>query len=268
MGLPKCSSTYDGGTGPAGIDSIGQAHWSGGQFAIDRNHEPAFGRRQRLSRFDPDEVRPQLVHGGKEFIIEKADKGSWTPFLVGEMYTARVREISEAGNTTLGKDVLVLSVTARMATNLPPLEAGAELKISTATVPDLRGVRTAISGGSIITRGGKKSKIEEAKSGSSNSYSVRSMFERHPRSAVGFSKTHIYFAEVDGRQRGLSVGMTLEELGEYMAKIGCEEAINLDGGGSATFWYRGRVVNSPCDGTERTVANGLVLVRKLKAAGN
>jgi len=92
------------------------------------------------------------------------------------------------------------------------------------------------------------------------------MFERHPRSAVGFSKTHIYLVEVDGRQRGLSVGMKLEELGEYMAKIGCEEAINLDGGGSATFWYRGRIVNSPCDGTERAVANGLVLVRKPKAA--
>ena len=88
------------------------------------------------------------------------------------------------------------------------------------------------------------------------------MFERHPRAAVGWSKSHIFLAEVDGRQRGLSVGMTLEELGEYMAKIGCEEAINLDGGGSATFWYRGRVVSSPSDGTERAVANGLIVIRK------
>ena len=218
--------------------------------------------------YTPTWGRSTKAVGGKEFILEKKDKGSWTPFQVGETYTARLREISETGNARLEKDVLVLSVGSRLATNLPPLEAGAELKLSTATIPDLRGVRTAIGGGSIVTRGGKHSKIEEAKGGGSNSYSVRSMFERHPRSAVGFSKTHIYLLEVDGRQRGLSVGMTLEELGEYMAKIGCEEAINLDGGGSATFWYRGRVVNSPCDGTERTVANGLVVVRKPKAAGN
>ena len=98
-----------------------------------------------------------------------------------------------------------------------------------------------------------------------NSFSTRSMFERHPRSAVGFNQTHIFLVEVDGRQRGLSVGMTLEELGAYMAGIGCDEAINLDGGGSATFWYRGRVVNSPCDGSERPVANGLIVLRKAAA---
>ncbi|HYV29980.1 MAG TPA: phosphodiester glycosidase family protein, partial [Candidatus Binatia bacterium] len=92
------------------------------------------------------------------------------------------------------------------------------------------------------------------------------MTERHPRSALGWNKTHFFLAEVDGRQRSLSLGMTLEELGEYMAKLGCEEAMSLDGGGSSTFWYRGRVVNSPCDGTERPVANGLVVVRKVKSA--
>ena len=95
-------------------------------------------------------------------------------------------------------------------------------------------------------------------------YSIRSMYERHPRSALGWNKTHFFLVEVDGRQRGLSVGMTLDELGQYMAKLGCEEAMSLDGGGSSTFWYRGRVMNSPCDGSERPVANGLVIVRKAR----
>lgn len=98
-------------------------------------------------------------------------------------------------------------------------------------------------------------------------YATSSMFDRHPRAAVGWSKTHFYLVEVDGRQGDLSVGMTLAELGDYMAKLGCEEAINLDGGASATCWYRGRVVNSPCNGSERTIANGLVVVRKPKPAG-
>lgn len=203
--------------------------------------------------------------GGKELVLEKPDKGSWIPFRAGETYSARVREISETGNTKLRKDIVVLSFGPQLAAKLPAIEIGATLRLSTATVPDLRGARTAIGGGSIVTRGGKPAKIERPKGGG---YSVSSMFERHPRSAVGWSKTHIYLVEVDGRQSDLSVGMTLAELGEYMARIGCEEAINLDGGASATCWYRGRVVNSPCNGSERTVANGLVVLRKPRPAGD
>lgn len=205
--------------------------------------------------------------GGRELALEKADGGAWIPFRIGGTYKATVREANEAGNTRLDKSTVVLSFGPRRAADLPAIEPGMEITLSTASTPDLRSARAAISGGSIITRGGKKAKIEEPRNSSSmNSYSVRSMFERHPRSAVGFSRTHIFLATVDGRQRGLSVGMTLEELGAYMAKIGCDEAINLDGGGSATFWYRGRVVNSPCDGSERPVANGLIVIRKPSTA--
>ena len=187
-------------------------------------------------------------------------------YKVGETFNARVREVREAGNTPLSKEFMVLSLGPRLATNLPSIPPGTLLQISTATDPDLRGARTAIGGGSIITRDGKGAKIERPDPGGSlNSYTVNSMFERHPRSAVGWSKTHLYLVTVDGRQRSLSVGMTLAELGRYMARLGCEEAINLDGGGSATFWYRGRVVNSPCDGTERAVANGLIVLRKAKS---
>jgi exopolysaccharide biosynthesis protein len=241
---------------------------NGQSFPFGLNEQRDDRRSGSMVLYTPTLGRSTRTTGGKELILEKTDKGAWTPFRVGETYTAKLRQISETGNTKLEKDTLVLSISPRLATNLPPLDAGAEFKISTATLPDLHGVRTAIGGGSIITRDGKKAKLGGGGGGSFSSFSVSSMFERHPRSAVGFSKTHVYLVEVDGRQRGLSVGMKLEELGEYMAKIGCEEAINLDGGGSATFWYRGRVVNSPCDGTERTVANGLVVMRKPKTAGH
>jgi exopolysaccharide biosynthesis protein len=56
--------------------------------------------------------------------------------------------------------------------------------------------------------------------------------------------------------------MTLQEVGNYLVKLGCREVMNLDGGGSATFWYNGRVRNSPCDRYERPIANGLVVVRR------
>jgi len=57
------------------------------------------------------------------------------------------------------------------------------------------------------------------------------------------------------------MGMTLAELSEYMAKLGCSDGMNFDGGASATMWVTGQIVNSPCQG-EKPVANALIVVRK------
>ena len=89
---------------------------------------------------------------------------------------------------------------------------------------------------------------------------------RHPRTAVGFdeSGTRAYFVVVDGRQTH-SIGMNLYELGELMAQLGADDAINLDGGGSSEMVARipgdagTTILNSPSDGYERADANGLGL---------
>lgn len=70
-----------------------------------------------------------------------------------------------------------------------------------------------------------------------------------------------------GRQKGLSDGMTFHELAELARRLGCTEALNLDGGGSSTLWLGGQVMNSPSDGRERLVANALLLVEKLETEG-
>ncbi|MEW6161163.1 MAG: phosphodiester glycosidase family protein, partial [Verrucomicrobiota bacterium] len=44
--------------------------------------------------------------------------------------------------------------------------------------------------------------------------------------------------------------------------LGCDEAMNLDGGGSAVCWVYGQVMNSPSEGRERGMANGLVVVQR------
>ncbi len=88
---------------------------------------------------------------------------------------------------------------------------------------------------------------------------------KHPRTAVGYTvgRDTLYLVTVDGRQPGYSVGMTLYELADYMQKLGCYQALNLDGGGSTTMVIRGRVVNRPSDATgERPVANAILVVRK------
>lgn len=89
---------------------------------------------------------------------------------------------------------------------------------------------------------------------------------RHPRTAVGFDETgsRAYFVVVDGRQTH-SIGMNLYELGELMAQLGVDDAINLDGGGSSEMVARlpgdtgTTILNSPSDGYERSDANGLGL---------
>lgn len=40
-----------------------------------------------------------------------------------------------------------------------------------------------------------------------------------------------------------TVGLTKSELADYMISLGCESAINLDGGGSSTLFINGKVVN-------------------------
>jgi hypothetical protein len=88
---------------------------------------------------------------------------------------------------------------------------------------------------------------------------------RHPRTAVGFNEdsTFVYFVTVDGRQPGLSEGMTLYELADLLISIGVYHGMNLDGGGSTTMVIHDQVVNSPSDpGGERSVANALFAVRK------
>ncbi|HSR70383.1 MAG TPA: phosphodiester glycosidase family protein [Acidobacteriota bacterium] len=83
---------------------------------------------------------------------------------------------------------------------------------------------------------------------------------KHPRTAVGFGgQGQWVVVAVDGRQAELSVGLTLPELGALMKELGCRDALNLDGGGSTTFVYRGKVLNSPSDfGQERPVSDAIV----------
>ena len=84
---------------------------------------------------------------------------------------------------------------------------------------------------------------------------------RNPRTAVCYNDDYIYFIVVDGRRNGYSVGMTMDELGVFCRDtLGTTWGVNQDGGGSSTMWINGDVVNRPSDGSERKVANGLMMV--------
>jgi hypothetical protein len=199
--------------------------------------------------------------GGRELILEKDGDGPWLPLQAGQTYQARIREISPTSNTRLAADTMILSLGQQLVSNVPELSVGLRLQLSTATSPDLKGVKVAIGGGPTLIKAGKAFSQKTPPASSLGDWSQRSKYERHPRSAVGWNSTNVFFVTVDGRQPGLSVGMKLAELAEFMANLGCTDAMNLDGGKSAQLWVAGRIVNSPCQG-EDTVANSLLVIRK------
>jgi hypothetical protein len=99
---------------------------------------------------------------------------------------------------------------------------------------------------------------------------------RHPRTAVGVDEkgTKLVILVVDGRNPGVSVGMTYGDLADEFIRLGCFSAINLDGGGSTSMVMREpnadtwKIINRPSDGKERAVANVLgVRIDRLPGEG-
>ncbi len=202
--------------------------------------------------------------GGREMVLEPQAGGRWLPLRMERDYQARVHEIRPSGNTPLFPDTMVLSLGPAIMKEFQGVTTGAVVRISTRSLPDLLNARTAISGGPLLVRNGKRQKI---RSTPDDAYELSSMLERHPRTAFGWNDQSIFLVQVDGRQKDLSLGMTLDELSAYLVKLGCTDAINLDGGGSSSLWFAGKVRNNPCDGYERSIANSLIVLQKKSSAG-
>ncbi|MEU7531287.1 phosphodiester glycosidase family protein [Saccharothrix sp. NPDC042600] len=89
----------------------------------------------------------------------------------------------------------------------------------------------------------------------------------HPRTAVGFSADgkRMFVLTVDGRQAPFLLGLNLKDVAAALKEMGAHNALNLDGGGSSTLLARTpgtdavTVENTPSDGGERPVPNGLAL---------
>ena len=185
--------------------------------------------------------------------LEWAGTGPWLPLRIGETYS--VRPVS--GRRTLDTNTLAVMLPPDLQERGRRLKADAVLKISTHTQPELKGTTTALGGGPALVHGGR---VQPARVAKAN--------ERHPRSALGWNAQSYFLVVVDGRQSDWSIGMTLPMLAEYLVSLGCDEAINLDGGGSTELWLNGRIVNRPCYGHERPTATSLVIVRPEVGATN
>jgi hypothetical protein len=226
--------------------------WSNGKSTpIGLNQDPDTGQAVLFTRV----AGPTTRVSGVDLILERSGESPWLPLRIGQTLTAKVRQVNRQGYSKIPPDGVVLSLSPKKTNQYPPLVPGLELKISTATVPDLTGAQLAIGGGPTVVRGGRARTAREFPG-----YQMRD-----PRSAMGWNSKYYFFVQADGRQPRYSMGMTLEELANYFVKLGCDYALNLDGGGSCTTWIAGKTVNSPAQrGRERPSANALVVVRKNK----
>ena len=119
----------------------------------------------------------------------------------------------------------------------------------TADVSLSRHVAMAVTGNTFILRDGVRVSKDDV--------------DMHPRTAVALDRDtgQLMLLVVDGRQT-FSRGMTMKELAELFQRLGAEDALNLDGGGSSIMLAKQAdgslaVLNSPSDGHPRPVANGL-----------
>lgn len=126
---------------------------------------------------------------------------------------------------------------------------------------DYKKIRLATSGFAIILRNG-----EFVEGGG---------YEKalNPRCAYGLSKDrrYLYLITIDGRQKDWSLGATGLETAEVLKDAGACDAINMDGGGSATLCYWDAKTRKPvivtrhtADGYERPVGSSIGIYLKKK----
>lgn len=194
--------------------------------------------------------------GRAKYYALKLDKPELLP---NQPVSAKVARISDKPTGTSAADLVIIRVPDAVADeSVTLLKKGRTVELN-AAMPEVDGVvRECVGGGPRIVRDGRVS-VEYDLEHNGEKFAT----DRHPRTAIGVSgdgKT-AYLGTVDGRQPMLSIGHSLFELGDYMLKLGCADAINLDGGGSTSMVVRGDVVNRPSDlGGPRTVANAILLV--------
>lgn len=74
---------------------------------------------------------------------------------------------------------------------------------------------------------------------------LTSITGKNPRTLIGYTKNNdLIIATVDGRESH-SIGMSLYESAKFMQKLGCINAMNLDGGSSTVMYLNGQITNTP-----------------------
>jgi hypothetical protein len=173
----------------------------------------------------------------------------------GSELSGLVSQVRQDGGTPIPPTGAVLVARGNQAPRLAAeAPVGQAVTVRVTLKPDWTSVVDALGGGPLIIRDGKPvfRALEE--------FSTYQLSIRHPRTAVGQTADgRIVMLAVDGRQPGYSVGMTNFELALALMRFGVVTGAALDAGGSTTMAFDGNVLNRPSDGSERQVAEALLV---------
>jgi hypothetical protein len=86
---------------------------------------------------------------------------------------------------------------------------------------------------------------------------------RYPRAALGLAAGEIIAAACEGRADD-EAGLTMSELATAMHDVGAVDAINLDGGGSASLVVGGALLNTPREEHGRELVGGREIATALQ----
>ena len=120
-----------------------------------------------------------------------------------------------------------------------------------------------LQAGPVLVAGGRRVVIDgedpEGFSAGAHQFDSDITVGRYPRAAVAVTPDHLLAVACDGRT-ARDAGMTLAELADALIELGSFEALNLDGGGSASLVYRGQLRNRPREEHGADVLGGRPIV--------
>lgn len=170
-----------------------------------------------------------------------------------EVVDGTVTRVADApGSGQIADDATVLVARDAGVDNLDSLAVGDKVDLDyRLATEDGKKLQTAI-GGMPIIRDGAALNLDD----------TASTLAPRTSAAASADGNTVYLVAVDGRS-DTSVGATLKSLADIMSDMGADDAVNFDGGGSTTLVARKAggattsVRNSPSDGAQRSVPNGL-----------
>ena len=86
-----------------------------------------------------------------------------------------------------------------------------------------------------------------------------------PAISIGTAWVRSVPTRIDGRSSGYSRGVTLTEFARIFESLGCTQAYNLDGGGSSTLYFQGRVVNNPLGRSQERGVSDILYISEEQA---
>jgi exopolysaccharide biosynthesis protein len=161
------------------------------------------------------------------------------------------RVVTDGGPVGLSGRQKVISARGQAALALRSGRVGGPVEVNVDTCPSWPGIKHALGAGPQLVRDGQLAVT------ASEEHFRGDVTRISSRPAVGIGGDgNLILAAAEGSTAN---GVSCTEMAEIMLRLGCRQAMALDGGGSTTVVANGLVLNAPQDGSERPVSNALLV---------